>query len=80
MVAMTDDDLDLIETQRLVDALYRRTGTRGGVLVSMTGLYEEKDETRDLFWRGGRVLAKGLAVEAWDALNRMGGAPADPED
>ena len=56
---MTDDELDLVETEALVAALYRRQGPLGGVLV----VEEDDRETKSIvrcWYRGGIVRAMGL--------------------
>lgn len=59
---MTDDDLDLIETEALIDALGRR---KRAVLVvtlgDVNGKVGENSEGAVTYWRGGWMTAVGLA-------------------
>lgn len=55
---MTDDDLDLIETERLVDALGRRHDT---ILFVTTRQQGSGGDGAATWWRGGWVAALGLA-------------------
>lgn len=55
---MTDDDLDLIETERLVDALGRRFDT---ILFVTSRQQNTGGDGAAVWWRGGWVAALGLA-------------------
>lgn len=55
---MTDEDLDLIETERLVDALGRRFDT---ILFVTTRAQNSGGDGAAVWWRGGWVAALGLA-------------------
>jgi len=73
---VSDADLDLVETSRLVDAIGRRQKT---MLVSwITRNYGIR-----VMWVGGTVESLGLAqfcvAELTDALKENGSAKNDPE-
>lgn len=55
---MSDDDLDLVETDELIDALERRFS--GGVLFAGTRELTEDDTATHVYFRGGVVVALGL--------------------
>lgn len=55
---MTDDELSLVETTRLIDALGRRFS---GVLVVTVKTLGKDGDGATTFWRGGWVTALGLA-------------------
>ena len=55
---MSDDDLDLIETERLVDALGRRFES---ILFVSTRKQDGSGDCAATWWRGGWVAAVGLA-------------------
>jgi hypothetical protein len=54
---MTDDELDLVETDQLVEALHRRFDCV--VLGTVTHLNTDQEE-RGIYWRGGFIAAVGL--------------------
>jgi hypothetical protein len=54
----TDEELDLVETERLMDALYRRFDC---VLIGTLAGRNDQAEERGVYWRGGFVTAMGLA-------------------
>ncbi len=60
---MTDDELDLIETPKLVDAIYRRCGVGAVLVVWVTDRTEALEEFQ-LAYRGGLTHAIGLAERA----------------
>lgn len=75
---MSEDELDLVETEALVDALHRRQGENGAVLVALLQK-ENGDENTGLYWRNGSLQALGLAVWAADFLTRYKSQKLDPQ-
>lgn len=57
---MTNDELDLVPTDDIVDAL----GRRGPVLVVLLRSISDSKEQPFVHYRGGYITAKGLAHEA----------------
>lgn len=55
---MTNEDLDQIETEVLVDALHRRF-PNGCVVLGERRLTKTENGT-DIFWRGGTTACMGL--------------------
>jgi hypothetical protein len=56
---VSDDDLDMIETERLVDALQRRQGPDGGLMLIEENDHGGKSVCR-CWYRGGLIRAMGL--------------------
>lgn len=73
---MTEDELDLVETDDLIDALARRFA--GLVLVTMKDLGET--EGTCVYWRGGRIQAIGLLHEGIEQMNQEKSRHKDPRD
>ena len=63
---MTPADLDLIETDVILDALYRRFD--GGVLLVTNKRMSKTGEDNNVYYCGGRVMAMGLAAYATAAI------------
>lgn len=60
---MSDDDLDLVETTVLVDALYRRLGPHGAlVVISLHDRTADQEGTK-VSYRGGWCTCLGMMVE-----------------
>jgi hypothetical protein len=60
---VSDDDLDQEQTERLVEALYRRTGPRGSLVVLFTYDLNTKQERTSMSYRGGWTCVIGALVE-----------------
>lgn len=56
---MSDSDLDLVETERIVDALKRRSDA---VLVAMSQDRTRSVEDNHIHYRGGFARMNGLAL------------------
>ena len=68
---MTNDELDLVDTNALVDALARRFNAV--LFVAEESLKTSKTKTRPKVWyRNGWALALGLSVYATDILLNTG--------
>ena len=65
---MTNDELDLVETQELFDALMRRMD--GCVMVTYRNESEHADLTQ-FYWKGSMILANGLLHEGLRSLNKI---------
>lgn len=66
---MNNDELDLVETENLIDALYRRLGPYGSVLVVINKDFRETTAVTP-YYRGGWIPALGLAGFAYDFILR----------
>jgi hypothetical protein len=60
---VSDDELDLVETERLVDALQRRMGPTGGIALVTMADRSAVEEGTQVFYRGGYCQAIGGLVE-----------------
>ncbi len=54
---MTDDDLDLVETSALIDALKRRYDV---IVIGMVKDLDDEREAREVYYRGGFTSALGI--------------------
>ncbi len=67
---MTDEDLDLVETDALLSALKRRCD---GVLYVEFHNQSANAEAHSVIYKGGRMLALGLAAQAQAYLLHVSG-------
>lgn len=75
---MSQDELDLIPTPELVDAIYRRQGPSGGVVLIYVSDLTDAKESFGLSYRGGITLAIGLTERAKvNLLEECHRAPAE---
>jgi hypothetical protein len=74
---VTDDELDLIETKDLLDALSRRNKA---VLVVELREVGDEDDGACVWYRGGWVTALGLAVFAADQIQHDDTRDIDARD
>ncbi len=73
---MTDDELDLVETDALVAALHRRYDA---VVIGAVASLNKADEERVMYWRGGFVGALGITAYIQKRLDALI-VQAVPED
>jgi hypothetical protein len=65
---MNPDELDLVETEELVNALGRRFDA---VLFAYCTDIKDGEEATQVYWRGGRILAIGLAHDTLHKITRQ---------
>lgn len=65
---MTEDELDMIDTEEIFKALQRRFAAV--VLCVLEDLDSEREEAR-VFWSGGKYQALGLATDAVDRIKAV---------
>lgn len=65
---MTEEELDLVETQDLINALYRRQGKEGCVLVVLSRDINDNQTVASCHYRGPWPYAFGLAEFAKEDL------------
>lgn len=77
---MSDDELDLVETQVLVDALHRRLGPNGALVMIFLHDRTADQEGTNLSYRGGWCTCLGMMVEQvgkWMLPQHVPSRPAD---